>query len=174
MHNILIIGAGLSSSALIHYVLKNAETKGWNVTVADADPLKAEKLITPIIEEPKELTVPIIEKPKVQSVYEKHLEAVEKLLIAEVPHSAIAKIIGVTEQVFERTFSHEIENSLIIANAEVLNAIHLAATNAFKPNPQAQKLWLEIQDKKKAKEDEEVVEVNPYAVEFQAPKAKGK
>lgn len=45
MHNILIIGAGLSSSALIHYVLKNAETKGWNVTVADADPLKAEKLI---------------------------------------------------------------------------------------------------------------------------------
>ena len=45
MHNILIIGAGLSSSALIHYVLKNAEIKGWNVTVADADPLKAEKLI---------------------------------------------------------------------------------------------------------------------------------
>ena len=27
MHNILIIGAGLSSSALIHYVLKNAEIK---------------------------------------------------------------------------------------------------------------------------------------------------
>jgi saccharopine dehydrogenase (NADP+, L-glutamate forming) len=45
MNNILIIGAGLSSSALIKYVLNNADVKGWNVTVADADPLKAEKLI---------------------------------------------------------------------------------------------------------------------------------
>jgi saccharopine dehydrogenase (NADP+, L-glutamate forming) len=45
MNHILIIGAGLSSNALIKYVLNNAVGKGWHVTVADADPSKAEKLI---------------------------------------------------------------------------------------------------------------------------------
>ena len=38
MNNILIIGAGRSSSALIKYVLNKAEIYNWNVTVADADP----------------------------------------------------------------------------------------------------------------------------------------
>lgn len=38
MKNILIIGAGRSSGALIKYVLKKSEEKGWNVTVADNDP----------------------------------------------------------------------------------------------------------------------------------------
>jgi len=45
MHNILIIGAGLSSGALVRYVLENAETFGWHVTVADADPHKAQRQI---------------------------------------------------------------------------------------------------------------------------------
>lgn len=45
MYNILIIGAGLSSGALIDYVLKMAAEKGWFITVADADPYKAEAKI---------------------------------------------------------------------------------------------------------------------------------
>lgn len=36
--SVLIIGAGRSSSALISYALRKAETLGWTVTVADADP----------------------------------------------------------------------------------------------------------------------------------------
>ena len=38
MNNILIIGAGRSSGALIRYVLEKARDKNWFVTVADADP----------------------------------------------------------------------------------------------------------------------------------------
>ncbi|MEL6925291.1 MAG: saccharopine dehydrogenase C-terminal domain-containing protein [Bacteroidota bacterium] len=38
MNNILIIGAGRSSTALINYVLNEAKNYGWFVTVADADP----------------------------------------------------------------------------------------------------------------------------------------
>lgn len=38
MNNILIIGAGRSSTALIKYVLQNAKEYGWLVTVVDADP----------------------------------------------------------------------------------------------------------------------------------------
>lgn len=38
MNNILIIGAGRSASALINYVLAQAKTYNWFVTVADADP----------------------------------------------------------------------------------------------------------------------------------------
>ena len=45
MSNILIIGAGLSSTALIKYVLEQSKEKGWFVTVADADPGLAEKKI---------------------------------------------------------------------------------------------------------------------------------
>jgi len=45
MHNILIIGAGLSSSALIKYVLDKATVNGWFVTVADAVLENAEKKI---------------------------------------------------------------------------------------------------------------------------------
>ncbi len=41
MNNILIIGAGFSSGALIKYVLAEAAKKGWFVTVADIDPQKA-------------------------------------------------------------------------------------------------------------------------------------
>ena len=37
MNNILIIGAGRSSTALINYVLEQAKTYNWFVTVADAD-----------------------------------------------------------------------------------------------------------------------------------------
>lgn len=36
MNRILIIGAGRSSTALIHYILKNAPKYNWNVIVADA------------------------------------------------------------------------------------------------------------------------------------------
>ena len=42
MNSILIIGAGRSSTALIHYVLNQAKKYGWHVTVADADPKQAE------------------------------------------------------------------------------------------------------------------------------------
>lgn len=45
MSNILIIGAGLSSTALIKYVLDKSKTEGWFVTVADADPALAERKI---------------------------------------------------------------------------------------------------------------------------------
>lgn len=38
MKNILIIGAGRSSGALIKYVLSKSVEKGWNVTVADTNP----------------------------------------------------------------------------------------------------------------------------------------
>ncbi|MFT5386268.1 MAG: saccharopine dehydrogenase-like NADP-dependent oxidoreductase [Saprospiraceae bacterium] len=45
MKSILVIGAGRSSTALIQYVLSNAEKHGWFVTVADADPdLAAQKV----------------------------------------------------------------------------------------------------------------------------------
>lgn len=45
MKSILIIGAGRSATALIQYVLKKAEEKGWSVVVADADPQLAEKKV---------------------------------------------------------------------------------------------------------------------------------
>ncbi|MEM1325111.1 MAG: saccharopine dehydrogenase C-terminal domain-containing protein [Bacteroidota bacterium] len=37
MNKILIIGAGRSATALIHYILDNAVKQNWNVIVADAD-----------------------------------------------------------------------------------------------------------------------------------------
>ena len=45
MNNILIIGAGRSSGALITYVLQQAERHGWNVVVADTDPEAARQKI---------------------------------------------------------------------------------------------------------------------------------
>lgn len=117
----------------------------------------------------------VIEKPTKTSdekIYDEYLSTVKTLLIANVDHSKIASIIGVSKQVFERLFYEEIENALILADAEVLNSIYVAATDTIKPNPQCQKLWLEIQAKRKEKEDKEVVEVNPFNFEFQAPKGK--
>lgn len=45
MNNVLIIGAGLSSGSLIDYVLRKAAEHGWFVTVADADPEKAQEKV---------------------------------------------------------------------------------------------------------------------------------
>lgn len=45
MNNILIIGAGRSSIALINYVLTKAKENNWSVTVADADPKLAQEKI---------------------------------------------------------------------------------------------------------------------------------
>lgn len=45
MNNILIIGAGRSSGALIRYLLDKSKDKNWFVTVADADPKLAEAKI---------------------------------------------------------------------------------------------------------------------------------
>ena len=45
MNNILIIGAGRSSTALINYVLEKARDRNWTVTVADADPELAKQKI---------------------------------------------------------------------------------------------------------------------------------
>lgn len=45
MNKILIIGAGRSSTALINYVLKQAEQFNWMVTVADTNPKLAEEKI---------------------------------------------------------------------------------------------------------------------------------
>ena len=142
---------------------------------------KAKKEVNKILtelknNEPKQEDVfTVIEKPKKTSdekIYEEYLSTVKTLLIANVDHSKIASIIGVSEQVFERLFYEEIENALILADAEVLNSIYIAATDIIKPNPQCQKLWLEIQAKRKEQKDKEVVEINPFAMEFQAPKSK--
>jgi saccharopine dehydrogenase-like NADP-dependent oxidoreductase len=45
MNNILIIGAGRSSTALIAYILDKAKENGWYITVADQDPQLAEQRI---------------------------------------------------------------------------------------------------------------------------------
>ncbi len=45
MKNILVIGAGRSSTALINYVLEKAKEYGWFVTVADADPQLAQQKV---------------------------------------------------------------------------------------------------------------------------------
>ena len=45
MNNILLIGAGRSSTALINYILKEAEKNNWFVTVADIDPTLASSKI---------------------------------------------------------------------------------------------------------------------------------
>ena len=45
MHNILIIGAGRSSSSLIQYVLEHSEQYHWFVVVADQDPALAAKQV---------------------------------------------------------------------------------------------------------------------------------
>lgn len=45
MNNILIIGAGLSSSSLIKYVLEQAAVRSWFVTVADTNLESAEKKV---------------------------------------------------------------------------------------------------------------------------------
>lgn len=138
----------------------------------------------PIVEEPKEIFIePIyepIEKPiqvieeetKQESIYDKNLSMVKSLLVAQVEHSKIARIIGISEKVFNDLFYEEIENALIIADAEVLNSIYVAATDPIKPNPQCQKLWIELQTRRKEQKDKEVVEVNPFSFEFQTPKGK--
>ncbi|MEM7104120.1 MAG: saccharopine dehydrogenase C-terminal domain-containing protein [Bacteroidota bacterium] len=46
MKNILVIGAGRSSTALIKYLLNEAARRGWFVTVADNDPELAEKKVS--------------------------------------------------------------------------------------------------------------------------------
>ena len=123
----------------------------------------------------KEEIFTVIEKPKKTSdekIYDEYLSTVKTLLIANIDHSKIASIIGVSEQVLERLFYEEIENALILADAEVLNSIYIAATDTIKPNPQCQKLWIELQAKRKEKENKEVVDVNPFNFEFQAPKGK--
>ncbi|MEQ8904765.1 saccharopine dehydrogenase C-terminal domain-containing protein [Ekhidna sp.] len=43
MQNILIIGAGKSSTALINYLLENAEKEQWHVTIAEKDIALAER-----------------------------------------------------------------------------------------------------------------------------------
>jgi saccharopine dehydrogenase (NADP+, L-glutamate forming) len=43
MQNILIIGAGKSSTALINYLLENAEKEQWHITIAEKDVALAEK-----------------------------------------------------------------------------------------------------------------------------------
>ena len=45
MTNILIIGAGRSATALINYVLDQAKSHHWFVTVADADPEQADQKV---------------------------------------------------------------------------------------------------------------------------------
>ncbi|PKQ61399.1 saccharopine dehydrogenase [Labilibaculum filiforme] len=45
MKNILIIGAGLSSTNLIHYLLKHSEKNSWKITVADMSLESAQKKI---------------------------------------------------------------------------------------------------------------------------------
>ena len=148
-------------------------------TIKKKEP-KAKKEVNKILtelknNEPKEEIFTVIEKPTKTSdekIYDEYLSTIKTLLIANVEHSKIASIIGVSQQVFERLFHEEIENALILADAEVLNSIYVAATDPIKPNPQCQKLWIELQAKRKEKEDKEVVEVNPFNFEFQAPKGK--
>lgn len=161
--------------------IKKKETKAkkdnWNITTGKKEVKKeVNKILTELKnDEPKEEIFTVIEKPTKTSdekIYDEYLSTVKTLLIANVEHSKIARIIGVSQQVFERLFYEEIENALILADAEVLNSIYIAATDTIKPNPQCQKLWLEIQAKRKEKEDKEVVEVNPFDMEFQAPKSK--
>ncbi len=45
MNQILIIGAGRSSTSLINYILEQARQKGWHVTVADAQPELAQEKV---------------------------------------------------------------------------------------------------------------------------------
>ena len=45
MKNILLLGAGLSSSSLIRYLLENAETENWYLTIVDQDKVAIEKKI---------------------------------------------------------------------------------------------------------------------------------
>lgn len=150
----------------------------WNVTTGKQEVKKeVNKILTELKNDipNQEEIFTVIEKPTKTSdekIYEEYLSTVKTLLIANVDHSKIASIIGVSEQVFERLFYEEIENALILADAEVLNSIYIAATDPIKPNPQCQKLWLEIQAKRKEQKDKEVVEINPFAMEFQAPKSK--
>ena len=86
-------------------------------------------------------------------------------MIANVDHSRIASIIGVSQQVFERLFYEEIENALILADAEVLNSIYIAATDPIKPNPQCQKLWIELQAKRKEKENYFTLSGSNYSID---------
>lgn len=162
--------------------IKKKETKAkkdnWNVTTGKEEVKKeVNKILTELkndIPQQEEIFT-VIEKPKKTSdekIYDEYLSTVKTLLIANVEHSKIASIIGVSEQVFERLFYEEIENALILADAEVLNSIYIAATDTIKPNPQCQKLWIELQAKRKEQKDKEIVESNPFSFEFQAPKGK--
>lgn len=45
MTNILIIGAGRSTSSLISYMLEHAAANSWNITVSDADAKLAKQKI---------------------------------------------------------------------------------------------------------------------------------
>ena len=161
--------------------------KELKIKPKNVEKLKQAKAInqkeTPITEEPKEVFIEpiyepieepflITEETKQESIYDKNLSMVKSLLVAQVEHSKIARIIGISEKVFNDLFYEEIENALIIADAEVLNSIYVAATDPIKPNPQCQKLWIELQAKRKEQKDKEVVEANPFSFEFQTPKGK--
>jgi saccharopine dehydrogenase-like NADP-dependent oxidoreductase len=45
MKQVLLFGAGKSATVLIEYLLRNAETENWNLTVADANLITAQKKI---------------------------------------------------------------------------------------------------------------------------------
>lgn len=45
MRNILLLGAGLSSSSLIRYLLNNAEKEQWHITIVDRDKETIERKI---------------------------------------------------------------------------------------------------------------------------------
>ncbi|HXH19818.1 MAG TPA: saccharopine dehydrogenase C-terminal domain-containing protein, partial [Chitinophagales bacterium] len=47
MKNILILGAGKSSSVLIEQLLQDAAAEGWKMTIGEQDPEKAKKLFSP-------------------------------------------------------------------------------------------------------------------------------
>ena len=45
MKNILILGAGLSASSLIRYLLQNAEKEQWQLTIVDQNKAEIEEKI---------------------------------------------------------------------------------------------------------------------------------
>lgn len=113
----------------------------------DLDGEQDEDFVEPIIAEP-EPKIKEVEKVAVKAnsdIYSSWVNVVNGMLLANIEYEVIARAIGVSLRVFESTFQSEIETTLANANAKVVASIFASATDPYKPNPTAQKLWVELQ-----------------------------
>lgn len=96
------------------------------------------------------------------------LVTVKTLLFAGKENKEIAEVLGMSLRAFENKYEEEVKTMLAVADAQVAHSVFKMATDKHKPSVQAQKLWFEIQEKRKKGEVPDTIETNPF-ISFEAP-----